>query len=106
MDGKLCDSLSHFVVVWTENYAIVYHIFCGSTDRKLCDSYHIFVVVWTENYAIVYHIFTYMLHVICVFFELARKMNFGCSFPSSHVISLWRTDFVTETAVSAYVIEL
>ena len=65
----------------------------------------VFVVVWTENYAIEYHIFTYMF-VICVFFELVHKMNFGCSFSSSHVINLWKADFVIETPVSAVVIEL
>jgi len=64
------------------------------------------VVVWTEKYAIVYHIFTLMFHIICVFFELVHKMNFGCNFSSSYVISLWKTDFLNETAVSAVVIEL
>jgi len=64
------------------------------------------VVVWTESYAIVYNTFTYMFHVICVLFELVHKMNFGCSFSSSHAISLRKTDFVTKTAVPAVVIEL
>jgi hypothetical protein len=65
----------------------------------------VFVVVWTESRAIVYDIFTHV-SVICVLFELVHKINFGCSFSSSHAISLWKTEFVTETAVPAVVIEL
>jgi len=95
MDGK---STENTVTIYTRRH----HTFANSSWVVLHQSIRlywtnpsifvrpVFVVVWTEKYAIMYHIFTYMFRVICVFFELVHKINFGCSFSSSHVISLWK----------------